>query len=405
METFAPSGERETVEVVSSAIANETPLEVRGTGGKQGLGRPSSASAQLTTEAMSGVSLYEPAELCLRAGSGTPVRDIVNLLSQRGQELAFEPMDYGALYGREPLSGTIGGLIGVNACGPRRIKAGSARDHLLGFRAVSGRGEVFQSGGRVMKNVTGYDLSKLMTGSHGTLAVLTEVTLKVLPKPETEQTLITAGLEDSEAIAILTEASGLPHDASSLAHVPAKAAGSLGIEYSGKSVTAMRLEGPDSSIEKRRSDLAAHFKTRCRDFYHLDETRSKTFWSAIRDVISLAALDADIWRISTAPTEGSTIVSRLLRGNVPLKSWYYDWAGGLIWVAVEPAPDAHAAAIRNAVDMSGGHATLIRAPDGVRAVVPVFHPQPGPLAALTARVKTSFDPLRILNRGRMREDL
>ena len=403
METFAPRDERETAEVVAAAIANGTPLEVSGAGTMRGLGRPSQAAFHLSSAAISGVTLYEPSELCLRAGGGTPVREIVDLLAQRGQELAFEPIDYGPLFGKEPASGTIGGLIAVNASGPRRIKSGAARDHLLGFRAVSGRGEVFQSGGRVMKNVTGYDLSKLMAGSYGTLAVLTEITLKVLPVAPAEETLVMGGVDDAEAIEILTEASGLPHDVSSLAHLPTSAASSLGVSQ--ESITALRLEGPPISIAKRKQDLMSHFKARCREFETFEEAQSKQLWGAIRDVIPLAALDADIWRISTAPTEGPGMVAKLLRGNAPLKSWFYDWAGGLVWLATEPAADAHAAAIRAAVDIAGGHATLIRAADAVRASVPVFHPQPPPLAALSARVKASFDPERILNRGRMREDL
>ncbi len=405
METFAPRDERETIEVVAAAIANGTPLEAGGGGTMRGLGRPSQAGFHLSTAAISGVTLYEPSELCLRAGSGTPVRDIVDLLAQRGQELAFEPIDYGPLFGKEPMSGTIGALIAVNASGPRRIKAGAARDHLLGFRAVSGRAEAFQSGGRVMKNVTGYDLSKLMAGSYGTLAVLTEITLKVLPKALTEETLVMAGLDDAEAIEILTEASGLPHDISSLAHLPVNAASSPGISSAPQSLTALRLEGPPVSIAKRKQDLMSHFKVRCAEFDTFEEARSKQFWAAIRDVIPLAALAADIWRISTAPTEGPGIVAELLSGDTPLKSWFYDWAGGLVWLATEPAGDAHAPAIRAAVGKAGGHATLIRAADSVRSTVPVFHQQPAALAALSARVKASFDPERILNRGRMREDL
>jgi glycolate oxidase FAD binding subunit len=405
METLVPRDERDTIEVVRAAIANATPLEVSGAGTKSRLGRPVAAELRISTTAMSGVSLYEPSELVLSAGAGTPIREITDLLAQRGQELAFEPMDYGALYGVEAGSGTIGGLIAVNASGPRRIKAGAARDHLLGFRAVSGRAEAFKSGGRVMKNVTGYDLSKLVTGSHGTLAILTEVTVKVLPKAEAEETLLILGLEDDEAIQVLTEASGLPHEISSFAHAPAAAAASMNGGFGGQSVTALRLEGPPVSIAKRKQDLVSHFKARCKEFGSLDAPESNGFWTALRDALPLAALDADIWRISTAPAEGARFVSLVKSGGVPLKSWFYDWAGGLVWLAVAQAPDCHEKAVRSAVDETGGHATLIRAPEAVRAAVPVFHPQPPALATLSARVKNSFDPERILNRGRMREDL
>ncbi len=405
METLFPRDERDAAEAVTSAIANGTPLEVRGAGTKTGLGRPVEASFCLSTAGMNGVSLYEPSELVLSAGAGTPLRDITDLLDARGQEFAFEPMDYGALYGKAPGSGTIGGLVAVNASGPRRIKAGAARDHLLGFRAVSGRAEAFKSGGRVMKNVTGYDLSKLVTGSHGTLAVLTEVTVKVLPKAEAEETLLMLGLGDVEAIGVLTEASGRPHEVSSFAHVPAAAAASLHGTFGGQSVTALRLEGPPVSIAKRKQDLLAHFNARCPESAGLEAAMSSAFWTSLRDVTPLAALDADIWRLSTAPTDGPRAVESLKRGGIPLRSWFYDWAGGLVWLATEPAPDSHEEPIRAAVNAVGGHATLIRAAESVRAAVPVFHPQPAALAALSARVKNSFDPQRVLNRGRMREDL
>jgi glycolate oxidase FAD binding subunit len=256
-----------------------------------------------------------------------------------------------------------------------------------------------------MKNVTGYDLSKLVTGSYGTLAILTEVTIKVLPKAEAVETLLMLGLGDDEAIQVLTEASGLPHEVSSFAHAPAAAAASMNGGFRGQSVTALRLEGPPVSIAKRKQDLISHFKARCKEFGSLDAAESNSFWTALRDALPLAALDADIWRISTAPAEGARGVSLLESSGVPLKSWFYDWAGGLVWLAVAPAPDCHEKSIRAAVNATGGHATLIRAPETVRAAVPVFHPQPRALARLSARVKNSFDPERILNRGRMRDDL
>ncbi len=405
MERFAPRNEAEAAEAVAAALANGTPLEILGTGSKRALGRPVSAAMGLSSAAMMGVSLYEPSELVLRAASGTPIRSIVDLLNQRGQELAFEPMDYGPLFGKEQLCGTIGGLIAVNASGPRRIKAGAARDHLLGFRAVSGRGEIFQSGGRVMKNVTGYDLSKLMTGSFGTLAFLTEITLKVLPKAPSEETLIATGLSDEAAISLLTEASGLPHEASGFAHLPPQAAASLSNDAFG-AATALRLEGPDVSIAKRKQELIRHFRGQVANFQTMDEPQSKKFWAAVRDVLPLAALNAHIWRISTAPAAGASTMSRILRSGVRAVSWYYDWAGGLIWLATEAAAeDTYAAQIRAALAGAGGHATLIRAPESVRSQVPVFHPQPAALAALSAKVKDSFDPERILNRGRLQEDL
>ena len=372
METLLPKDAKDLQEVFAAALANEEPLDVVGQGSKSALGRPMSAARRVGSRSMTGVTMFEPAELVLTAGAGTPLREVVNLLDQQGQQLAFEPIDYGPLFGKEPQSGTIGGLVASNASGPRRIKAGAARDHLLGFKAVSGRGELFQSGGRVMKNVTGYDLSKLMSGSYGTLAVMTEVTFKVLPKAETEETLLFAGLEDGAAIAVMTGASGLPHELSSLAHLPAASAAALpnSVGVGGTNVTALRLEGPAVSVAKRKQDVVAHFKERAGEVQSLEAIASERFWASLRDVVPLAGLEAQIWRLSTAPSLGAALVEAIRGQDVPVAGWFYDWAGGLIWLAVETAPDAHAAAIRPAVEAVGGHATLIRAADEVRSGTP-----------------------------------
>jgi glycolate oxidase FAD binding subunit len=190
MTTFTPATAEETLNIVRWAAGEETPLEIVGHGSKRGIGRPSQAEHVLDLSQLSGVTLYEPEELVLSARAGTPLAEIEALLERHNQQLAFEPMDYGPLLGGEPGRGTIGGVLGANLSGPRRIKAGAARDHVLGVNAVSGRGEAFKSGGRVVKNVTGYDLSKGLAGSWGTLAVVTDVTFKVLPAAETERTLV-----------------------------------------------------------------------------------------------------------------------------------------------------------------------------------------------------------------------
>jgi glycolate oxidase FAD binding subunit len=413
MVTLCPRDEKDLTEIVVAAIANGTPLGVIGGGSRSGLGRPSAETARISTSKMSGVTMYEPSELVLTAQAGTPLSTILDLIDQQAQELAFEPMDHGPLYGHSAGGGTIGGLVAVNASGPRRFKAGAARDHVLGFRAVSGRGEVFQSGGRVMKNVTGYDMSKLMTGSYGTLGVMSEVIVKVLPKAETQNSLAIAGLEDAAAIAVMTFASGLPQEVSGLAHIPDAGEVGAGLPVgSGKAVTVMRVEGPEASVTQRMADIRDALTQRfgdagCRPgaYEVMDAGASKTFWRAVRDATSFAVGDDQIWRISTAPTEGAEVVAGILAAKVPLIRHIYDWAGGLIWLGVSATETAHAKAVRDVVERHGGHATLIRASDSVRSMVPVFHPQAPALAALSERVKRGFDPELILNRGRMRSDI
>lgn len=411
MDQFAPRSAEDVIATIKAALANEHPLEIGGNLTRQNLGRPVEATAVLSTRSMRGVHFYEPSELVVSLGPGTTMRELGDLLDQNGQELAFEPVDFSRLYGTEPLSGTIGGTVAINSAGPRRLKAGAARDHVLGFTAVSGRGELFQSGGRVMKNVTGYDLSKLMTGSYGTLGVLTDLTLKVLPKAEMEETFVIYGLDDDAAIRVLTEASGLPHEVSSLAHLPAAVVANLPPSFSALStqtgqqaMTVLRLEGPEVSVTKRKSDMIEHFANLGRTFGTIPPEHSRTFWHLLRDCAPLSDTNADIWRISTAPANGALLVSALDKPHGTVTA-YYDWAGGLIWLATTTPATEAATAIRAATAVFGGHATLIRASTINRATAAVFQPQPPALAALTGRIKHSFDPQRILNRGRMREDL
>ncbi|HEY8125219.1 MAG TPA: glycolate oxidase subunit GlcE [Methylocystis sp.] len=392
--------EADAVDAICAAHAKGDCCAIVGGGSKSGLGRHAPQAQALSTAALTGVTLYEPDELVLSARAGVPLSEIEALLDRHGQQLAFEPMDYGRLFRTEARGATIGGVIAVNAAGPRRIKAGAARDHLLGFRCITGRGELVKSGGRVMKNVTGYDLSKLVCGSYGTLALLTELTLKVLPRPETECTLLAVGADEAESLALLRRATATPCEPSALAMLPAGAA-PLALDAD---AAAIRLEGPAISVTARRDDLVARLACEGVRFETLDERDSMALWRGLRDAAPVAASAGQVWRISVAPSEGFTVVERIRRAGAPVLAHFYDWAGGLIWLRVETAPDAHAAAVRGAVDASGGHATLIRASAETRAIVDVFHAQPAALAALTRRVKASFDPAHILERGRMRAE-
>ncbi len=394
MDVYQPRDEADVLAVVEAAVAAHTALEVLGHGSKRGLGRPVEAAATLDLSGLSGVTLYEPSELVLRARPGTPMTEIAALLDEHEQELAFEPMDPTRLW-RGNRSGTIGGTVAVNAGGPRRIKAGAARDHLLGFRAVSGRGDIFKSGGRVVKNVTGYDLSKLIAGSYGTLAVLTEVTLKVLPRAETERTLLVYARDEATCLALLREASGLPQEVSSFACLPEGA----WLDLPPGPCALLRLEGPGISVNKRFADLVTRFGPAGRTD-DLGSDLSRRAWSALRDVVPLADEGGPVWKVSLAPTHGFEFVARLRQAGLAPSRWYYDWAGGLVWLALADGASRHEA-VRAALAPLGGHATLMRAGDVQRTTTPVFQPQPPALAALTRRVKASFDPLNILNRGRL----
>jgi glycolate oxidase FAD binding subunit len=388
---------------VQWALAESKSLEVIGQGTKRTLGRPAQSDATLDLSGLAGVTLYEPEELVLSAQAGTPLTEIAKLLASSAQELAFEPVDYGPLLGLPAERGTIGGVLAANLAGPRRIKAGAARDHFLGATAISGRGDNFKTGGRVVKNVTGYDLCKLLAGSWGTLAAMTEVTLKVLPRAETEATLLLPGLGEAEAVKAMAAAMGSSSDISGAAHLPANVAVRVSTELPiGHAVTAFRIEGVEPSVIHRRralEALTAPFGTSAT----LDVTASRALWQAVRDVTPFVADgpagERVVWRISTAPVRGAQ-VAEIIAATCD-SEFLFDWAGGLVWAAIASAEDAGVAAVRNAAQVCGGHATLIRAPLALRAAVAVFEPQADGLAALTKRVKQSFDPKGVLGAGRM----
>jgi glycolate oxidase FAD binding subunit len=402
-ESLKPRDAIEVEFIIRAALAEDKTLEVVGCGTKRGIGRAAQWDATLDLSGLSGVTLYEPQELVLSAKAGTPLAEIEALVSASKQELAFEPMDYGPLLGSPAGGASIGGVLAANLSGPRRIKAGAARDHFLGLSAVSGRGDVFKSGGRVVKNVTGYDLCKVIAGSWGTLAVMTDVTIKTLPKAETEETVLALGLDDAAAGKAMATAMGSYGDVSAAAHLPADAAGRIAEAAAAhKAVTAFRLEGVAPSVRERKAGLEKLMGP-LGPLASLDEGASRAFWRAVRDVTPFAAPGPagtrDLWRISTAPREGAT-VGRALASKAGAEV-LYDWAGGLIWAAFPAADDAHAALVRATVTAAGGHATLVRAPAAVRAAVEVFTPEPGPLAALSGRIRKSFDPQGVLNPGRM----
>jgi glycolate oxidase FAD binding subunit len=397
---------KDVEQVVRAAIAGEQPLEIIGHGSKRLIGQPMATNALLDLSALNAVTSYEPNELIITVQAGAPLADVLSLIDSKNQQFAFEPIDTAPLLGT-PKLGTIGGMIGAGLAGPRRIKAGGARDHLLGAHAVSGFGDSFKAGGRVVKNVTGYDLCKLLAGSWGTLAVMTEVTLKVMPRPESERTLVLRSLDDVSANRAMTAALGSPFDVSGAAHVPNSAlrAGGSGFGDLGSppgAVTLLRLEGITASAAHRAAALArllAPFGAA----EILQDAASASVWSSVRDVAPFAAGGAlgawPVWRIVCPPASGGALGEQLARdtgGEV-----IYDWGGGLIWAALPPRPDAQAALVRRRAGAVAGHATLIRASDEVRRNVDVFHPQPAGLAGLSERVRQSFDPKNILNRGRM----
>jgi glycolate oxidase FAD binding subunit len=402
-ETFKPARLADLEQVVAWAVAEEQPLEVLGRGSKRAFGRPVEAAARLELDALSGVDMYEPEELVMSAGAGTPLIEIEAMLAERQQELAFEPADYGPLLGAPANAGSIGGTFACNLAGPRRIKAGAARDHLLGLQCVTGHGQVIKTGGRVVKNVTGYDLCKLLCGSFGTLAVMSHLTFKVLPAAAQTATLLATGAPEPVLLEVLRQAMGTSADVSAAAMLPAAVAARSAVPEvarAGGPVACLRLEGTEPSVAYRLQALD-RLVTRRRELpaEWIETEASRRLWREIRDCRLLDRNLPYLWRVSCPPTDGGRIAEAAAALAPEL---VFDWAGGLVWIAHgAEREDVGAALIRGALAAGGGHATLIRAPEAVRRAVEVFEPQPTLLRNLAERVKRSFDPKGVLNPGRM----
>ncbi|MCJ7526999.1 MAG: glycolate oxidase subunit GlcE [Methyloceanibacter sp.] len=397
----APDTVEELAYLVAEAADTRTPLEVMGRGTKREVGRPVQYGAVLSTESLIGIPIYEPSELVLVALAGTPLAQIEQALAENDQELPFEPVDLGPMLGFGPGQGTIGGVIATNLSGSRRIHSGSARDHVLGVQAVNGRGETIRSGGRVMKNVTGYDLARGLAGSWGTLAVMTEIALKVLPAQREMRTVLCFGLADPTGVQVLSAALGTPYEVSGTVHVHAGLAEHFSdqeIANAGASVTAVRVENFPASARYRSSRLKQMLQAYA-PALELDTARSRIFWNEIRALRMFQKSSRPLWRISTPPATAPKLIGAIAR-KIGVRV-LYDWSGGLIWLETPPISDAGAVEIRRTLAEFGGHATLIRAEAQARAVIDVFQPLDPPLMALTQSLKRAFDPVGILNPGRM----
>lgn len=373
MPVLAPSSPDELAHVISEAIAGASKLEIRGGGSKAAVGAPRDV-AIIDMRGLAGVVDYDPAELVLTVQAGTPLLEVEALLVGEGQMLAFEPVDFGDVMGGGPKLGTIGGMVASGLAGSRRLSRGSVRDHLLGFAAVSGRGERFVAGGKVVKNVTGYDLPKLLAGSWGRLAALTEVTLKVLPAPRHVATFVLRGLGPADACSVMAHALGSQAEVAAAAHLP-----------NDGGITALRLEGFAQSVSARAEMLA-----RTLPIELLPAEHANALWQQVRS-LSPFRDSPRLWRLSIPARAMPELV-----GSLGGAKWIVDWSGALLWTDFAEEP----AALRARVNEAGGHAMLMKAEPELRAKVPAMHPRPRFLAALEERVRCLFDPHSVFETGR-----
>lgn len=394
-----PASEAEAAKMIADARAASKTLELIGNGTKRAVGNKVQADQVISASAIAGITQYDAAELVMVARAGTTMSEIDKALAKNKQMHVFEPANWNKLLGTKGKQ-TIGGVTATNMSGPRRFAVGAARDSLLGVRFINGQGEAIKNGGQVMKNVTGLDLVKLMGGSWGTLGLLTEVSFKVLPRPETEITLAIHNQSEEAAATTMARAMSTSADVTGAAHAPVVVAAKLFDIPIKSGVAFLRLEGLKETIEVRRDRLVAALGDGLK-IEQLDAKASKAMWVSIRDVLPFAdGSQKPVWRISVAPMQGHKVAGDILSkadGEV-----FYDWQGGLIWLQLADENDANAALVRGAVMAhGGGHATLIRASETVRAVTPAFHPEAPPVAALSARIKNAMDPDGLFNLGRM----
>jgi glycolate oxidase FAD binding subunit len=359
-------------QIVADAAAAGGKLELLGGGTRRGFGTPRDAGL-VSLGAISGIVDYDPAELVLTVRPGTPLAQVEALIAGEGQMLAFEPWG-------EP-GATIGGTVAAGVAGSRRVTAGSARDHLLGFSAISGRGESFVAGAKVVKNVTGYDLPKLMAGSWGRLGAMTELTLKVLPAPRVTVTLAATGLSPAAAYAAMACALGSNAEVSAAAHLR-------------RGITLLRVAGFAPSVEARCLGLPRLFSGHC-DLRRMDQAEAAPLWWEAMTGQALAG--AVRWQIHLPPRQAPALVERL---DALGADWAMDWGAGRVWVAL----DKYDVQVRTEAQRLGGEAALVGAPEAVRAAVPAMHPRAAGVAALEQRVCRAFDPAGVFASGRFAED-
>ncbi len=402
METVKVSEDRQIEELLTWALADQKTINLFGRNTKKAIGYAVQPDVNLTLQDLTGVTLYEPAELVMRARAGSSLVDIQKTLDDAGQMLAFSPPDYGPLLGEEAGQSTLGGVFACNLAGSDRIKAGAARDHLLGVEGFTGRGEPFHTGSRVMKNVTGYDLCKLIAGSYGTLAIATEFTFKVLPKPEKVRTVLIYGEALEGAVKTMNAAMSSVHEVSAATYLPSDVATRVDIDLirdPGTSVTAIKVEGPAPSAEFRCNALREMFKD-SGEIEELHGHRSEKFWEVVRNAKPFAEDQSRIiWKVSVPPSEAVGYLADL-KTDFPHVDYFCDWAGGLIWLSL-PSGTIQGGEARVRSGLGGGHATLIRGSDELKSDISPFQPLNSVKARISESIREGFDPEGILNPGRM----
>ena len=394
-----PEGEEAIATVIKHCYKTNIPLEICGSGSKKNIGRNFQSQKTLDLSDHSGIIKYEPEELYIKVRSGTPIKEIKEALEKNNQHLAFEPTDFGPLFEGKTNEGTIGGVLSCNFAGPRRFKVGSARDHILGFKGVNGRGEIIKSGGTVVKNVTGYDLSKVITGSFGTLSVFTEISIKVLPKPDLTKTLVINNPHLKKGLEHLSVALSSSSDPSGAVFYPEFFQNQFifnDLTTKG-SITAIRIEGSKNSIDERIKQLINELIVDKKEISVLDPEQSNIFWEKTRSLIVFSNLKNNLLRIIVPGSEAFDLINKLKVYNV---KYFIDWGGNLVWVQLDQLNSSILKGIKTIVKNLGGYLTAIKVDESLKSSIDIFTIDDVKYK-ISEKIKKSFDPKRILNPGKM----
>ena len=396
---FKPISREEIAEIIRNCYKKNIPLEINGSKSKNKIGRNFQAEKTLDLTSYSGIIDYKPEELYIKVKAGTPINSIIEELDKHDQQLAFEPVDFGFLFNGKSNNGTIGGVISCNFAGPRRFKAGSARDHLLGFQGINGKGEIIKSGGTVVKNVTGYDLCKLISGSFGTLSVLTELSVKVLPKPQSSKTLIINNPHIKKAIEYLGTALSSSSDPSGGVFYPEQFDQSFtfnDLTHKG-ALTALRIEGPSNSVDHRIKNLSTELGLLKNEYSILESVQTKIFWNKTKNLEIFSNSKKNLLRIVVPISETLSVLQKLKPYEI---NYFLDWGGSLIWAELEKISLKILREIKDLTQQHSGYFTIIKVEDDLKASADIFTIDPIKYK-ISEKIKKSFDPKRIFNPGKM----
>ena len=405
--TYFPEDETQISSVVKELFKKNQPTEVIGLGSKSFIGNKIQSAKKLSLSKLSGIIEYLPEELYIKVKANTPVEFIEKELEKNNQELAFEPIDFGFIENGKSNKGTIAGCLSCNFAGSRRFKVGSVRDHILGFRGVNGKGDIIKSGGTVVKNVTGYDLSKLVSGSFGTLVALSEITLKVLPKKKSSNT-ITIHTEDKKLVKDLFEKiSSSSSEVSGAVYVPEEPKDDSynqnkemlfkfnDLKFQG-SFLALRIEGDKLSIEERIKVLTMELELQNLNTSILDVHQSVPLWKKINSLELFGNTKNNLLRAVIPPSKGNELIQKI--GNK--FKYYIDWCGSLYWIEVQSNKNSKITEIKKLVIELGGYLTIVKKSNEFDYEETTFTVDETRLL-ISEKIKKSFDPKRIFNPGKM----